>query len=146
MHARRLRGTFIAAYFCRPCNSAWENDGTGRVAIRNLLFGSASSGKVADKSYLCFLRDGEGEFFVGCGIIGCHVGAPRRNAVPNGTVKGSDRTPRWRRPITSKIPASDGFALSWRKEDTCKVKDVCPRCNVCRTADWNVRALLAPQH
>lgn len=64
-----------------------------------------------EQPYLCFLRDGEGEFFVGRGIVGCHVGAPR-TAAANGTVKGSDRTPRRRRPITSRIPASGGFALS----------------------------------
>lgn len=95
----------------------WEYGIRGCCAIKNLLFDSTEQ-KVDDKQpYLCFLRDGEGEFFVGRGVVGCHVGAPRRTAASNVTAKGSDRTPRRIRPITNKIPSSVEFALSWRREN-----------------------------
>lgn len=123
--------TFIVAYFStrRGNDSARENGIRACwFAIKNLLFGliEQKNTSLADdkQSYLCFLRDGEGEFFVGRGIVGCHVGAPR-TAAANGTVKGSDRTPRRRRPITSRIPASGGFALSWGTENISATLEGC---------------------
>lgn len=127
------QGTFIVAYFStrRGNDSARENGVRACcLANKNLLFDLNEQKKypsLADdkQPYLCFLRDGEGEFFVGRGIVGCHVGAPRRTAAANGTVKGSDRTPRRRRPITNRIPASGRFALSWGTENISATLERC---------------------
>lgn len=101
----------------------------GCCAIKNLLFVSIEQ-KVDDKQpYLCFLRDCEGEFFIGRGVVGCHVGAPRRTSAANVTAKGSDWTPRRIRPITNKIPSFVEFALSWRKEDVRNVIETYMMCN-----------------
>lgn len=129
MHAdEKAQGTFIVAYFSTGEEMTRRENGIRAVVSLSRIYYSAWLDKkpfsLADDKlpYLCFLRDGEGEFFVGRGIVGCHVGAPRRTA--NGTVKGSDRTPRRRRPITNRIPASVGFALSWGTENISAMLEV----------------------
>lgn len=111
-------------------DSAYDTRVLGCCAIKNLLFGLTEQKADAKQPYLCFLRDGEGEFFVGRGVVGCHVGAPRRTAAANVTAKGSDRTPRRIRPITNKVPSSDEFALSWRREDVRNIIETYMMCNI----------------